>query len=117
MGSRAIVVVCRNQAAAARRFTDDRPAHGVIHTRTGRPSSRTVLTRQPFSNAFACRNRSRIVDELETDWLALDCELLPWSAKAEDLLRGQYAAVGAAATTTLAAERSVLAATAVGAST
>jgi len=51
-------------------------------------------------------------DELETDWLALDCELLPWSAKAEDLLRGQYAAVGAAATTTLAAERSVLVATA-----
>ena len=37
-------------------------------------------------------------DELETDWLVLDCELLPWSAKAEELLRGQYAAVGAAAT-------------------
>ena len=38
----------------------------------------------------------------------LDCELLPWSAKAEELLRTQYASVGAAATATLAAERDVL---------
>jgi hypothetical protein len=35
--------------------------------------------------------------ELSTDWLLLDCELLPWSAKAMGLLRDQYAAVGAAA--------------------
>jgi protein phosphatase len=113
MGSRAIVVVCRNQAAAARRFTDDRPAHGVIHTRTGRP----FFSDRADETAILERIRTAVTaaglwDELETDWLALDCELLPWSAKAEDLLRGQYAAVGAAATTTLAAERSVLAATA-----
>ena len=113
MGSRAIVVVCRNQAAAARRFTDDRPAHGVIHTRTGRP----FFADRADETSILERVRTAVTaaglwDELETDWLALDCELLPWSAKAEDLLRGQYAAVGAAATTTLAAERSVLVATA-----
>ncbi len=34
-------------------------------------------------------------DELATDWLALDCELMPWSAKAVELLRTQYAPVGA----------------------
>jgi protein phosphatase len=28
--------------------------------------------------------------------VALDCELLPWSAKAQELIRTQYAAVGAA---------------------
>ncbi len=38
---------------------------------------------------------------LDTDWLCLDCELMPWSAKAQDLLREQYAAVGAAARTAL----------------
>jgi len=32
-----------------------------------------------------------------TDWVCLDAELMPWSVKAEELLRQQYAAVGAAA--------------------
>jgi protein phosphatase len=36
-------------------------------------------------------------EEFETDWVCLDCELMPWSAKAQELLRQQYAAVGAAA--------------------
>jgi protein phosphatase len=47
-------------------------------------------------------------DELETDWVLLDAELLPWSAKAESLLRGQYAAVGAAARASLPAAASAL---------
>ena len=47
-------------------------------------------------------------EELATDWLVLDAELLPWSAKAEDLLRRQYASVGAAATATLGAETHLL---------
>jgi protein phosphatase len=113
MGSRAVVVVCRDQAAAARRFTDDRPSFGVIYTRTGRPffSDRADET-AILERVRAAVTAAGLWDELETDWLALDCELLPWSAKAEDLLRGQYAAVGAAATTTLAAEQSVLAAAA-----
>ncbi len=38
-----------------------------------------------------------LFDELGTDWLAFDAELLPWSAKAQGLLRAQYAQVGAAA--------------------
>jgi protein phosphatase len=39
----------------------------------------------------------------ETDWACLDCELMPWSAKARELLRSQYAATGAAATRALGA--------------
>jgi hypothetical protein len=35
-------------------------------------------------------------DQFETTWACLDCELTPWPAKALDLLRSQYAAVGAA---------------------
>ena len=35
--------------------------------------------------------------ELDTNWVCLDCELMPWSAKAQELLKTQYAAVGAAA--------------------
>jgi len=41
-------------------------------------------------------------DELQTDWMCLDCELMPWSAKAQELLRRQYAAVGSAARAALA---------------
>ena len=35
--------------------------------------------------------------EFGSEWLLLDCELLPWSAKAGELIRSQYAGVGAAA--------------------
>ena len=34
---------------------------------------------------------------LDTDWVCLDCELMPWSAKALQLVRQQYASVAAAA--------------------
>src|SRR5205823_4936831 len=41
-------------------------------------------------------------EKLRTDWACLDCELMPWSAKAQELLRQQYAAVGSAARAALA---------------
>jgi hypothetical protein len=47
-------------------------------------------------------------DELGTDWLLLDAELLPWSLKADTLLREQYASVGAAARAALPAAVDVL---------
>ena len=34
-------------------------------------------------------------NRLNTNWVCLDSELMPWSAKARELLRTQYAAVGA----------------------
>lgn len=109
MGSRAVVVVCRDEAAAARRFTTDRASFGVIHTRTGRPffenpSDETTM----LERVRRAITQAGLWEELHTDWLILDCELLPWSAKAEELLRTQYAAVGAAATASLSAERTVL---------
>ena len=53
-----------------------------------------------------------LLDELDTDWVVLDAELLPWSAKALGLIRDQYAAVGAAARTALPVAAAVLAAAA-----
>ncbi len=111
MGSRAVVVICRDDAAALRRFGV--AGTGAIFTRTGRaffndPDLETGM----LDNARAAVTALDLWSELETDWLVLDCELLPWSAKAEELLRTQYASVGAAATATLTAERDVLAAVA-----
>jgi len=33
--------------------------------------------------------------QFSTDRACLDCELMPWSVKAQEFLRSQYAAVGA----------------------
>jgi protein phosphatase len=39
-------------------------------------------------------SKSKFWDEFNTDWVCLDCELMPWSAKAQMLLKDQYSAVG-----------------------
>ncbi len=44
----------------------------------------------------AALSSSGFWDEFSTEWVCLDCELMPWSAKAQELLKQQYAAVGAA---------------------
>ena len=93
MGSRAIAVIARDPAAAMRRFGVADGTTGVIYTRTGRSffNDTTELTGRLRAAA------APLFESLETDWLALDCELLPWSAKAIDLIKAQYASVGAAA--------------------
>jgi protein phosphatase len=111
MGSRAVVVVCRDEAASSRRFGV--AGQGAIFTRTGRAFfNDRALEGAMLNNVRAAITTLDMWTELESDWLVLDSELLPWSAKAEELLRTQYASVGAAATATLAAEREVLTAVA-----
>ncbi|TCJ99447.1 polynucleotide kinase-phosphatase [Nocardia alba] len=98
MGSRAVVLVCRDSAAA--RFGVD--GSGAIYTRTGR----AFFTDATLTETLLDRVRAAaapLFDELESDWLLLDCELLPWSAKAAGLIRTQYAAAGAAARSALPA--------------
>jgi protein phosphatase len=104
MGSRAIVVVCRDADVAEARFGVDGGETGAIYTRTGRPflDSR-VDTEAALSRVREAAHAADLWSELRTDWLVLDCELMPWSAKAMELIRRQYAAVGAAAHAGLAA--------------
>jgi protein phosphatase len=107
MGSRAVVIVCRDPEAAARRFKIDDPIGGTIYTRTGRAFfADAAWQAKVIERTRAAISSADLWDALDTDWLALDTELLPWSAKAEDLLRSQYAAVGASgrAMTTRAGE-------------
>ncbi|OII66775.1 polynucleotide kinase-phosphatase [Streptomyces sp. CC77] len=97
MGSRAVALVCRDAEAAERHFGVQGPT-GSLYTRTGRPFfSDEDTTEQVLSRIRAAVSASGLWDELDTDWLLLDGELMPWSLKAGGLLRGQYAAVGAAA--------------------
>jgi protein phosphatase len=108
MGSRAVVLACRDLDAARARFGSPGDALGAVWTRTGRPFFDEALTATLVDRVRAAAEAAGLFDELGTSWLLLDAELLPWSAKAEQLLRDQYAAVGAAARTALPAAVSVL---------
>ncbi|MFD6417994.1 polynucleotide kinase-phosphatase [Streptomyces sp. NPDC060194] len=97
MGSRAVLLVCRDEAAARERFGAD-GVTGSLHTRTGRPFfADPAVTEAVLERVRAAVDGAGLWDELDTDWLLLDAELMPWSLKASGLLRTQYAAVGAAA--------------------
>jgi protein phosphatase len=110
MGSRAVVIACADESVAARRFGIAGSGAGVIYTRTGRAFfTDRAIEQELLRRVTGAIGAAGLWDELETDWLALDCELLPWSAKAGELLRGQYAPVGAAAVAALDAETSALA--------
>jgi polynucleotide kinase-phosphatase len=111
MGSRAVVIACRSAEAAKRRFGADGP--GAIFTRTGRAFfTDRADERELLGRVTAAMSAADLWAELDTDWVALDCELLPWSAKATDLLRGQYAPVAAAAGAALGAASELLTAAA-----
>jgi protein phosphatase len=98
MGSRAVVVLCRDEAAARRRFGVVDDGAGIIYTRTGRRFfDDQALERDLLAILSRALERAAFWDRLGTDWAVLDCELMPWSAKAQALIRQQYAAVSAAA--------------------
>jgi protein phosphatase len=109
MGSRAVVIVCRDESAARQRFGIEGEGAGIVYTRTGRrffPASgmeQRVLERMRHAIGAA-----GFWDEFQSDWFCFDCELMPWSVKAQELLRSQYAAVGASSRAFLRAAKGAL---------
>lgn len=101
MGSRAALVICRDSAAASRRFgvpADGAP--GACYTRTGRRFLDDEKLNQAFiERVSAALSAADFWDRHETDWVCLDAEIMPWNAKAQGLLREQYAPVGSAGQT------------------
>jgi protein phosphatase len=96
MGSRAVAIVCRDEKAASERFGVENES-GIVFTRTGR----RFFDNADLEQRLVARVRDALSAEeywgrFSTSWACLDCELMPWSAKAQELLRRQYAAVGAA---------------------
>jgi protein phosphatase len=109
MGSRAVVVLCREETVSQRRFGVVAASLGAVYTRTGRRFFNDDAT----ESALLLRLRdaaetSGLWAELATDWMCLDCELMPWSSKAQELLRQQYAPVGISGVQALRAEESLL---------
>ena len=97
-GSRAVMVVARSAESARRRFGATSGECGHIFTRSGRPFfAKPAETAEVVARTAAALEASGLFDELATDWVCLDAEIMPWSAKAQGLIEQQYAPVGAAA--------------------
>jgi len=105
MGSRCVAIVCRDEQAALHRFgvRGSSPA-GVLLTRTGRPFFQNAgLESELLARLRRAMDAAGFWEEVRTDWACLDCELMPWSAKAQELLKSQYAPVGTASRAALSA--------------
>jgi protein phosphatase len=109
MGSRAVVVLCRDEEVARRRFGVAGEGAGACYTRTGRRFLAAAETeRAVLGRLRGALDAAALWEKLETDWICLDAELMPWSVKAQELLRAQYAAVAAAARAALGEVAAVL---------
>ncbi|MDE0688533.1 MAG: polynucleotide kinase-phosphatase [Candidatus Poribacteria bacterium] len=98
MGSRAVVVVCRDPETAKKRFgvTDD--TLGICYTRTGRNFfNDAAVEAELLKQVKIAVDSVGYWETLNTDWICFDCELMPWSVKAQQLLQQQYAPVGTSA--------------------
>ena len=113
MGSRAVLLVARDSGPGGSRVVTERfgiEAPGAVHTRTGRSFLDGPTTELLLARVAAALDAAGTWDALGADWVLLDAEVLPWSLKADQLLRDQYASVGAAARAVMPAALAALAA-------
>lgn len=95
MGSRAHILVCRDAAAARARFHTEDDHIGHIWTRNGNPFFKDAERASVLERISVAA--TPLFEELATDWLLLDAEIMPWNTKAASLIRDQYAPTGKAA--------------------
>lgn len=111
MGSRGLVLLARTQEVATKRFGVNDGTRGVVVTRTGRRFfNEAGLEAAALDRVDRAMEASGLWEELATDWVLWDTEILPWSMRAGALVRGQYAAVGSAAVAGMSALSDALAA-------
>jgi polynucleotide kinase-phosphatase len=113
MGSRAVLLVARDSGPGGSRVVAERfgiEAPGAVHTRTGRSFLDEPTTALLLGRVAAALDAAGTWDALGADWVLLDAEVLPWSLKADQLLRDQYASVGAAARAVMPSALAALAA-------
>ncbi|MDR1916260.1 MAG: polynucleotide kinase-phosphatase, partial [Synergistaceae bacterium] len=97
MGSRSVIVLCRDAQAAKSRFHVDDGSAGLIYTRTGRQffdENDSDKELEILRRLGVQLERTDFWKDFKTDWVCLDTELMPWSAKAQKLLKEQYAPTG-----------------------
>lgn len=109
MGSRAVIILCRTCEAAKERFGVKDGSRGIIYTRTGRKffedSDMETAVLDRLDRALT---KSGFWGDFQTDWVCLDTEIMPWSKKAQSLLKSQYGPVGRAGRESVSAEIEVI---------
>ena len=102
MGSRGVIVVGRDAAAAETRFGVPSDNGGIIYTRTGRRFfDDRAVEQEVLDQVRAGLDAAGAWTTLDTTWAVIDAEIMPWSAKGDRLIRDHYEPVGAAARTGL----------------
>lgn len=96
MGSRALILACRDADTARTRFGVTDGSTGHIWSRSGRAFFNDSDRKTVLAEVAAAAEKS-LFQALSTDWVLLDCEIMPWNAKATDLIGRQYAPTGVAA--------------------
>ncbi|MEZ5085073.1 MAG: polynucleotide kinase-phosphatase [Tessaracoccus sp.] len=97
-------VICEEKHMGSRAVVMLHPERGAVYTRTGRAFFSPDLQAEFLARLTAAATKAGLFDDLGTDWLLFDAELLPWSLKAGPLIRDQYAATGVAGRSALTAE-------------
>ncbi len=109
MGSRAVIVLCHSAETAEKRFGVNDGSRGIIYTRTGRHFfDKGSYEKEILDRLDKVLTQNNFWEDFHTDWVCLDTELMPWSEKAQVLLKRQYAPVGRAGRSSLAAAVSAL---------
>ncbi|SNU01703.1 polynucleotide kinase-phosphatase [Ruaniaceae bacterium KH17] len=101
-------VVCEEKHMGSRAVVMIHPSRGAVYTRTGRAFFPPELEREFLDRLSAAACTAGLFEELNTQWLLFDAELLPWSLKAGPLIRDQFAATGVAGRLSLSAEVAAL---------
>ncbi|HLO97535.1 MAG TPA: hypothetical protein VK171_02970, partial [Fimbriimonas sp.] len=98
----------KDESVAQKRFGVS-GERGIVYTRTGRRFFDDLALEQEFvSRVYTAFEKAGVMSELNSDWIALDCELMPWSAKAQGLISEQYEPVGVSAIASLSAAMAFL---------
>lgn len=110
MGSRAVIALCRDAQTARDRFGTLGDGTGAIWTRTGRSFfNDPAMTEGLLARLRASVEAADLWNELNSDWLLLDTEIMPWSAKASNLIESQYAPVATSSAAGFQVSREALA--------
>lgn len=102
MGSRGIIICCKDKTVPLKRFLVDEESLGIIYTRTGRRFfNNNDIEQSVLENINKSLTESDFWNRFKTDWVIFDSEIMPWSIKAQELIKNQYSAVGSAAVNAL----------------
>lgn len=95
MGSRSVIVLCKSPQTALNRFGITDGTRGIIYTRTGRRFfDNAEIEKALLDRLNNVLTKTNFWSDFNTDWVCLDTELMPWSEKAQGLIRTQYAPTG-----------------------